>query len=123
MEDLCTELIQKIFFYCKEKDKLNLIMVNKRFFNILSNEKIDMCVLAVKHNNLDSLKHLHTNGYKWDKHTCIMAVKNGNFECLEYAIDHGCPWDNDKTIHFTLKNNCFKSLTNFVNKLKHHHTN
>lgn len=117
MEDLCTELLQKIFSYCKEKDKLNLIMVNKRFFDILSNENIDMCVLAVKYNKLDCLQHLYTNGYKWDKNTCITANKYGNFKCLKYAIDHGCPWD-DRMLQFTLENKYFKSLTFLVNKLK-----
>jgi hypothetical protein len=44
-------------------------------------------------NHLDRLKHLHENGYLWDKSTCASAARNGRLDCLKYAHENGCQWD------------------------------
>jgi hypothetical protein len=57
---------------------------------------------AVEKSNLDNLKYLHKNGYKyvningyrWDKSTCSIAAWNGDIKCLKYAHENGCPWMN-----------------------------
>lgn len=121
MEYFPLELLEKIFSYCEKKDYLNLMMINKRFFTIIIDDiALDVTaldVIAAKYNRLDCLQFLYDNNYVWSKNACITAYNYGNFECIKFLHNHGCMCNN-KTIQFTLKNNCFKSFTFFINKLK-----
>ena len=51
------------------------------------------CQTAAKNGDLESLKHAHEHGCRWDETTCACAAYSGHLECLKYAHERGCPWD------------------------------
>jgi len=40
---------------------------------------------------IDLLKFLHEQGYKWDTNVAVIAANSGHVECLEFLLSHGCP--------------------------------
>jgi hypothetical protein len=55
--------------------------------------KYETCTEAAIKGDLEALKSMHSQGYKWDRHTIAMAAREGHLECLQYLHTNGCPWD------------------------------
>ena len=51
------------------------------------------CDIAVRENNLEELKRLHSLGYKWDRMTTHYAAYTRNLEILRYLVENGCEID------------------------------
>ena len=67
--------------------------VENRIEEALSADVWKSCTAAARGGHLERLKHLHENGYPWDKWACTRAARGGHLECLKYLHENGCPWD------------------------------
>ena len=52
-----------------------------------------LCRLAAEEGQLEILKWLRANDFRWDSRTCQWAAKCGHLEVLQWARANGCPWD------------------------------
>ena len=85
-----------------------------KFFELLyeisKNPISELINLIIKYNNLEFLKFIHINKYKWyknsysskcfyrnnylrDENTCRIAAKYNSLECLKYLRQNNCLWD------------------------------
>jgi hypothetical protein len=62
-----------------------------RIFPGNSRHETTACARAASDGDLEMLRFLYENGWKWCAHTCGWAVAGGNEACLAYALSHGCP--------------------------------
>ena len=51
------------------------------------------CRTAAQNEDLETLKHAHEEGCRWDEWACASGAWNGYLECLKYLHEHGCRWN------------------------------
>jgi hypothetical protein len=54
-----------------------------------------VCFRAAKYGHLDILKWFRENGCEWDGNTCSCAARNGHLDVLKWSRENGCEWDSD----------------------------
>lgn len=69
-----------------------------------------MTKTAAKCGHLECLKYLHEHDCKWHPDTLICAICNGHLECLKYLHEHGCEWHEGTTSFAAMykQNECLK---------------
>jgi hypothetical protein len=57
---------------------------------------------AASGGHLECLRYLHENGCSWDFRTTSYAAQGGHLECLQYAYENGCEWNWNTTLEAAL---------------------